>query len=138
MLMLALVVGFMLTSTIHAATGESIGASIRSEKYNLSSKPPIDPSYPKARVSTACGNYSVSNKVESVIWYNKTADTTVGTCTTKLVVHQASKGSTVTKTVTLPGTVRHFSIGIYAGSCSGMRSATGRSGIGSTLATNCN
>lgn len=134
----ALVIGFMLISTVHAATGESIGTSIKNQSYNLSSKAPIVPIYSRAKVSTSCGNYSSSDSVQSVIWYNKTADITLGSCTSKLVVHKASKGNTVTKTLNLPTSVRHFSIGVYAGSCSGMRSATGASAIGSTLASNCN
>lgn len=123
-LIAALAFGLMMTATVHAATGESIGASITNEKYKLSSKAPIEPIYSNAKVSTSCGNYSSADKVESVIWYNKTVDVTLGTCTSKFVIHQASKGRTVSKTVTLPATVRHFSIGIYAGKCNGMRSAT--------------
>lgn len=135
-LIAALAVGMMMTTTSQAATGDSIGASITNTKYKLSSKEPIVPVYSYAKVSTSCGNYSLSDKVESVIWYNKTADVSLGTCTSKIVIHQASKGNTVSRKVTLPANIKHFSVGIYAGKCDGMKSATEKSGIGSTLATN--
>lgn len=135
----ALAIGFMITSTVYAATGESIGTSIKNQSYSLPSKAPIVPTDGgRVRVSTACGNYSVANRVQSVIWYNETADVWLGSCRSKFVVHSATKGNTVTKNLNLPQHTEHFAIGIYAGSCSEMRKATEKSAIGSTLASNCN
>lgn len=136
--MVTMVFALMLISSIQATSGESIGASIQNQAYKLSSKAPIVPTYSNAKVSTSCGSTSVSSNVQSVIWYNKTAAITTGSCTSKLIVQQVGRGNTRTRTLTLPSDMRHFTIGAYAGLHSGMKSSTEKKGTGSALATNCN